>query len=292
MYSPYPDVSTSYIDAPSSSSLKAPAPAPPPLWKQSEQPPKLLRTLSLDDDDDDDLNIDTSNMTQEEKNNLKAQRKLRKMNREKLKRSKVNDQFDHLCQVLHVGKTTRVEKLTVLNETLRALYQLKAENKLLKEQTKQMKELNVRIQGGEPVAVVLNTMKQPQGPKVPPPPPPRRTGTKDGHAMLEIPTFEPLISIKDEPLFDQPAKEMMNFGKDGFPKEETTHGWNMFEQPQPNDLDFAFGDSGFMWQPPRQDGAVFPIESECDFGRFVISRPEQDSMDLFLTTSDECDLLC
>jgi len=85
----------------------------------------------------------------------------------------------------------------------------------------------------------------------------------------------------------------------------------MFEQPQPNDLDFAFGDSGFMWQPPRQgkkahshlccvfvkrvlvvDGAVFPIESECDFGRFVISRPEQDSMDLFLTTSDECDLLC
>lgn len=55
--------------------------------------------LRLDDDDDDDLNIDTSHMTQEEKNELKAQRKVRKMNREKLKRSRVNDQFDHLCKV-------------------------------------------------------------------------------------------------------------------------------------------------------------------------------------------------
>jgi len=288
-----------------------------PFWGHvgNSQRPRL-RALSVEDDDDDDLNIDTSNMTQEEKNELKAQRKLRKMNREKLKRSRVNDQFDHLCRVLHVGKTTRVEKLTVLNETLRTVYQLKAENKILKEQTRQMKELVVRRQNGEPVSSTLSALAQSQDEKSPLPPPPplmasTRSATKErGRVMFDAPPpLEPLmeLSIKEEAFFEQESprvvkQEMMaivgkqeNVLPKQVPSEESVLSWNaMFEQPHHNDLDFAFGDSNFMWmKPPNQDGApAFRIESECDFNPFVIPKPDHDCMDLFLTTSDECDLLC
>jgi len=135
--------------------------------------------------------------------------------------------------VLHVGKTTRVEKLTVLNETLRAvlsfcfllllrlslyvrslseilfLITVLAVSAQSREQApKRTNKTNERIERAYSrrraccgtfilfiflilalkimyifVKVVLNTMKQPQGPKVPPPPPPRRTGTKDGQWM-------------------------------------------------------------------------------------------------------------
>ena len=247
-----------------------------PLWNQGVQ-------LRPDDDDDDDLNIDTSNMTQEEKNELKSQRKLRKMNREKLKRSRVNDQFDHLCRVLNASKTTRVEKLTILNETLRTLYALKAENKMLKEHTRRMSELRVRIQNGESVGTALNTPVAQEPAAVPLP----RTGTKDGHAMLNIPmTLEPVseIHVKEEA-----NKEFFGKCEYGFPAKVEEEGWAMFEQPQPNDLDFAFGDSGYMWAP-QQAGAGFPMVSECELSSLVI--PTDNSMDLFLSTSDECELLC
>jgi hypothetical protein len=268
----------------------------------------------MDDDDDDDLNIDTSNMTQEEKNELKAQRKLRKMNREKLKRSRVNDQFDHLCRVLHVGKTTRVEKLTVLNETLRTVYQLKAENKILKEQARQMKDLLVRRQSGEPVADALSDLAQSQEAKIThapfPASPPvlaKRPSTR-GRAKQEVlPVLEPLMdpSFNKEPFFEQEhtvvKQEMMplivgkheNVLPKQVPSEESVLSWNaMFAQPQEQgDLDFAFGDSNFSWM--SQDGAPFAIESECDYNPLVISKPDHEcNMDLFLTTSDECDLLC
>lgn len=295
----FSDFSSSYLTLPPPSleirSTSAPASLSP-FWNGR---PRLRAPLSVEDDDDDDLNIDTSNMTQEEKNDLKAQRKLRKMNREKLKRSKVNDQFDHLCRVLHVGKTTRVEKLTVLNETLRTVYQLKAENKMLKEQTRQLKELRARRQSGEPVYAALNALVHSPGSNqeakaVPP--------SKHDRGMP--PPLEPLAEMRiEESFFDDPVvkQEMMNFGKHDpvfakhVPSEDTMMSWNaMFEQPQQNDLDFAFGDSTFMWNPPRQDGGMaFPKESECEFGSFVIPKPDHDnSMDLFLATSDDCDLLC
>lgn len=99
-------------------------------------------------------------MTQEEKNQIKALRKLRKMNREKQKRSKLNDQFDHLCNMLQMGKATRVEKLAVLNQTIRVVCQLKEENIRLKQQRAQMKELlqsqnrsESLVQASEPTAV-------------------------------------------------------------------------------------------------------------------------------------------
>lgn len=235
-------------------------------WSQGSQ-------LRLDEDDDDDLNIDTSHMTPEEKAQLKVQRKLKKMSREKLKRSKVNDQFDHLCKVINAGKSTRVEKLTILNETLRTLYQLRAENKVLKEHTRQLKELRVRLQSGEPITTAFNPTTQ-DAKMVPSP----RSGTKDGHAMLDLSmALEPLaeMQIKDEPsgkyIFD---KTRVGLSSD----EEGLGGW--FDQP--HDLDFAFG----MF---TQQG-VFP-ESECELGGLVIPT-EHDNVDMFLSTSDECDLLC
>jgi len=128
------------------------------------------------------------------------------------------------------------------------------------------------------------------------------------------PPLEPLmeLSLKEEQAYfthqEQTVvkQEMMSIlGKQEHvvlpkqvPSEEAVLAWNaMFAQPpQQHDLDFAFGDGSFLWmKPPRPDGGVAPpftIESECDFNPFVIPKPDHDGMDLFLTTSDECDLLC
>lgn len=277
-----------------------------------------LRALAVEEEDDDDLNIDTSNMTQEEKNELKAQRKLRKMQREKVKRSRVNDQFDELCRVLHMGKSTRVEKLTVLNETLRAIYQLKADNKLLQEQTRQMRQLLARRQNGLPVTDALSDLTQTQEVKlsalsptsslISSKRPVTRARTREESAVcIGKPSMDSKLKHEQEAFLLQEEctlkQEMMPFtnGKCDVvlakeaPSEECLLSWNaMFAQPQQNDLDFAFGDSNFTWMNhPRQDCTpAFVLESECEFNPFVIPKPDHDSMDLFLTTSDECDLLC
>jgi hypothetical protein len=87
------------------------------------------RSLSFDDDDD----IDVKNMSSEEK-------KLRKMEKEKTKRANINTQFDKLCQVLAMGQASRVEKIAVLNETIKTVTQLKEENDGLRAQKQRMLE--------------------------------------------------------------------------------------------------------------------------------------------------------
>lgn len=297
-------------------SFELPLPtAPSALWNQVGTQHARLRALAVDEDDDDEVSIDTSDMTQEEKNELKAQRKIKKTNKEKFKRSQVNDQFDHLCRILNVGKSTRVEKLTVLNETLRELHLLKTENRQLKEQTQQIRDLTIRAQNGEPAVSVLGGLPLAQDRMLSSPPPPapsqacsRRLSTRGPPP----PPPSPLLPLESRADFSQKegflfgydahtivGPEMIPFGKDvlsskEIPSEAPGASWNtMFADSQPNDLDFAFGDSGFSWtNSPRQDGVLpLPIESEFDFNPYSFPDPEHDNMDLFLTTSDDCDLL-
>jgi hypothetical protein len=59
---------------------------------------------------------------------MREERKQQKIQREKEKRLKVNDQFAELCDMLKLGGSTRVEKLTILTETIKAVNQLTEEN--------------------------------------------------------------------------------------------------------------------------------------------------------------------
>lgn len=82
-----------------------------------------------DNSDDDEL------LDGEDREVVKQRRKLRKMNREKQKRSYLNDKFDELCNVLSLGRNTRVEKLTILTETIRHLEDLTKEHYELTQST-------------------------------------------------------------------------------------------------------------------------------------------------------------
>ena len=45
---------------------------------------------------------------------------------------KVNEKFDQLCDMLDLGRSTRVEKLTILTEAIRVVHVLEEENVELK----------------------------------------------------------------------------------------------------------------------------------------------------------------
>jgi len=189
----------------------------------------------LDDDDDDDLNnIDTSNMTQEEKDALRKLRKLRKMNREKLKRAKLNDQFVYLSKMLAIGSTTRIEKLTVLNETIRAVHKLQHENDGLRQQKKRiMEELDRRRNGAHVQSnQVWDNREHHQ--------------MNDGMSVRQEPN-DHSMKVKQEhfqPSFDQHAvKQERGSASGGFKSEPGSHNaWGFQKSPQDNsDLDFAFG---------------------------------------------------
>jgi len=278
--------------------------------------PPPSRARVYDDDDDDDINIDTTGMTQEEKDELKAQRKLKKMNREKRKRSKLNDQFDHLCRMLQMGKTTRVEKLAVLNQTIRVLCQLKAENARLKDQRYHMKELLNQRQKGVPVVESLIPAKsrvvkpEPQTtchlpsfpglekhlcgalfpPGIPPPAFPQEVWlppTNNNPSNLN--NNNPCL--KQDMWFPGAKPEIQVQQK---PAEDAMVSWTQFFQPpaRPSDLDFAFGDEGLTRHLERGE-APFPPAfepfTECDFKPCILPLPKPDvvdCVDMFFTTED------
>jgi len=114
-------------------------------------PEAILAECSMykpQDESDELHNVNTSNMDPEKALIIKKQRKQKKMNREKLKRSKLNLLFDHLCSVLAMGNNTRVEKLSVLNETIREVKQLRAQNEQLRQQRELIKGELVKRNGG------------------------------------------------------------------------------------------------------------------------------------------------
>lgn len=84
---------------------------------------------------EDDNSDDDEILEGEDREAVKLRRKLRKMNREKQKRSYLNDKFDELCTVLSLGRNTRVEKLTILTETIRCLEELTKEHYELTQST-------------------------------------------------------------------------------------------------------------------------------------------------------------
>lgn len=65
----------------------------------------------------------------------RCNRKARKMTRERQKRVKMNHKFEQLCQMLRLGHTARIEKITILTEAIRSVKQLLRENQFLKSQT-------------------------------------------------------------------------------------------------------------------------------------------------------------
>lgn len=101
------------------------------------------------DDDDDEL------LEGEDREAMKQRRKLRKMNREKQKRSYLNDKFDELCTMLSLGRNTRVEKLTILTETIKHLEELSLQNRELANDTQVLRAKIHEQQTGFP-ATPLN----------------------------------------------------------------------------------------------------------------------------------------
>jgi len=89
---------------------------------------------SWDEESDDDEILEG-----EDREAVKLRRKLRKMSREKQKRSFLNDKFDDMCALLSLGKNTRVEKLTILIETIRNLEELTKEHNELKRSNQEIR---------------------------------------------------------------------------------------------------------------------------------------------------------
>jgi len=68
---------------------------------------------------------------------LKLERKFRKNTREKQRRQELNEKFDTLCSLLHLGRKTKAEKFTILSEAINSINALRRENAALKrEKTK------------------------------------------------------------------------------------------------------------------------------------------------------------
>lgn len=273
-----------------------------------------MQSEDFDDENDDDLdNIDTSNMTQEEKDNLRKLRKTRKMNREKLKRAKLNDRFVSLSQMLSIGRTTRVEKLTVLKETIRTLHQLQLENSGLKDQKKRIKEEIVKRRNGGPPFGVVNPSdpKQTynefvfQQPKQQTYPNEFQQPKQQSYNEFECQQpKQPHFQMMSPPPFgsipDVNSKQAPGFKQDQFPQ-------LTWPNQNPNsDLDFAFGNSSddnvadflaeenFLDTPHKQQP---PLESNYHmdtniFGLETIRSHDNDSVDMFLADDDASDLLC
>jgi hypothetical protein len=230
----------------------------------------------LEEEDDDDLNIDTTNMTQEEKNQIKQQRKLRKMNREKLKRAKLNNQFDHLCEILAMGRTTRVEKLAVLNETIRTVCMLKAENDGFRAQNQRIKEELERRRAGTSAPPIQHAQPPVQ------------------QSQVQMQYMQP---FQQKAFQEQPMKQSPN-----------QFGWPQQPQNNNDDLDFAFGDSSDdfwtgedAWQPQAlqsqwamQSAPNLGTDNLMNFKDFPsCAQPldTDDSIDMFLEDGDS-GLLC
>jgi hypothetical protein len=105
-----------------------------------------VRKESWEEDNSDDDEI----LDGEDREAVKLRRKLRKMNREKQKRSYLNDKFDELCSVLSLGRNTRVEKLTILTETIRCLDELTKEHYELTQSTHELRSKIHAHQTGVP----------------------------------------------------------------------------------------------------------------------------------------------
>lgn len=69
---------------------------------------------------------------------IKMKRKLRKNTREKQRRSELNDKFDELATVLHLGKS-KAEKLNILSEAIHLIQQLQIENNDLKMEKQELR---------------------------------------------------------------------------------------------------------------------------------------------------------
>lgn len=61
-----------------------------------------------------------------------ARRKDRKNNREKQRRSELNDKFDKLSQILNLGRKIKTEKFAILSEAINSILNLRSENSELK----------------------------------------------------------------------------------------------------------------------------------------------------------------
>eukprot|EP00808_Paulinella_micropora_P007548 g71664.t1 len=88
---------------------------------------------------------------------LKMQRKLRKNTREKQRRLQLNDKFEQLCKLLHLGRKSKAEKFTILSEAINHLVALREENSQLKQERQ---ELQAQMQR-------LSQTLQQQGVKIP-----------------------------------------------------------------------------------------------------------------------------
>lgn len=104
-----------------------------------------LRKESWEEDSEDDEGLEG-----EDREAVKARRKLRKMNREKQKRSCLNDKFEDLCSMLSLGRTTRVEKLKILTETIKYIDALSKENRELQQSTHSLRHEVHCKKGGVP----------------------------------------------------------------------------------------------------------------------------------------------
>lgn len=270
----------------------SPAPAPARHSHHSSPLKEDDYNALLDDEDDDDLNVDTSNMTQEEKNDIKHQRKLRKMNREKLKRAKLNNQFDHLSQMLSMGRSTRVEKLAVLNEAIRNICHLKAENDGLRIQKQQITQALEQRHGGTlaitPKAEASAYVQQPR---------------------VALPSQSAQFQLQQQ---QQMQFQKMQFQRMPFQQHMQMKQEHMKMKQEPaehdnHDLDFAFGDSGSdnFWeaedeQPERDQSWNQQFARYKGNGNMMESKGfpnlnTDDSVDMFLDMDGDgatSDLLC
>jgi len=216
---------------------------------------------------------------------------------EKQKRSKLNDQFDHLCRMLQMGKTTRVEKLAVLNQTIRVVCQLKAENARLKEQRAQMKELLSQRQNGGSVEESLAKCASAKSDSP-------LDQTEAQVLALELQESQAAMVPQEvwakngTPYLKQDMMWMPSVNHEMIKQrvEEGVLQWSQFA-PRQNDLDFAFGEESLVWLAATQQlGQAVPFEhfAECDFKRCLLPKPEVvDSVEMFLSSSDDpSDLLC
>jgi len=81
---------------------------------------------------------------------LKLERKFRKNTREKQRRQELNEKFETLCSLLHLGRKTKAEKFTILSEAINSINALRRENAALKrEKTKLYRLLQNNPNSGE-----------------------------------------------------------------------------------------------------------------------------------------------
>jgi hypothetical protein len=100
--------------------------------------------------------------------NLKAKRKLRKNNREKQRRSEINDKFEELANVLNVKQKNKTEKHTILAEAISLIHSLQTENHELKMEKQELRvELSRLTNSLQQAFPIESTIRQPAVPDPP-----------------------------------------------------------------------------------------------------------------------------